>query len=527
MSIDRRKKIGNFSELFRAWKRCNSCESEQTFSAKSKTETQQSQRQPQPHTKKVSSLLISEKMSLSDANIFHARQILQNFRSKKSTFIDNQRNAIQILCLVSETNEILVHFKRYNDNQHVDGINVDNGVDADATINEKRMSGERKRKHSTSASNWKLIVWFQKNRKSIQDLCFDPNGSQLLVVCYDNTLHIVPILWIIDAEFGLKTTTSQEIENFYWPFRSDEITSFIVPFSGAHDCSNAKTCPNNGPTDDKVVNDERDNGDKYTPLQINEAVLSNSSYHTFYLASNDGNNQPLTPDDASDATSIAEKSPDGCEKSIVPSSNQSTESESKTESKAMSEPCPFPMSVVWWVTSKSEDPNSRQHRAIIGYSDGSICIVALTPNCPFIANTAIEVRSGGVQRMTICRDPILKSVSLLVSIGHQIQSFRIQLTRFFRFRSTQRRENNGNYYSNKTPSATYFPTTCKTVIRRRQINRNRRQPKRRCRRQNPRTVRMSGRLLFPFQMSLPIHKVNKLQMATQTLKSNQKMISFS
>lgn len=340
-------------------------------------------------------------MSLSEANIFQARKILRNFRAKKSTFIDNQRNCVQILCLVGETNEILVHYNYYgelNNNSENDNNKdplCDYGSKAKATSMRSGGGGDgidiKLGEGEAVAANWKLIVWFQKFRKQIQDLCFDSNGSQLLVVCYDNTLHIVPILWIINPECGLKTTTSQEIENFYWPFRSDEITSFIVPFSGPHECSNSKTCPNNA--DASTTNESSaspDNGDdendKYTPTQINEIVLSNNLYQPFYL--NDER--------------IEESNCGG--NGVEPVNETEPNSDGN---------CPYPLSVVWWATTKCDEQN-QQHRALIGYSDGSICVVGLTPNCPFIANTSIDSKSGGVEKMTICRDPIVKSVSLLV-----------------------------------------------------------------------------------------------------------------
>lgn len=362
-------------------------------------------------------------MSLSDANIFQARQLLKNFSTKKSTFIDNHRNCVQVLCLVGDKNEILVRYKYYGEH-NVNKFNKKYAVDDDeqAPMQQQQQSPQSNKDvcNEYGDANWKLIVWFQKVGKIIQDLCFDASGRNLLVVCYDNTLHIVPILWIIDPEFGLKTTTSQEIENFYWPFRSDEITSFIVPFSGPHECSNSKTCPNNTNTALNQRNAHRDNGfteidseaeDKYTPQQINEMASTNSLYQAFYLPSHElqrdtepsSNDQGLQPIDEneSDSISVAEKSPDGCEKNIA-------------DFNASIGTCPYPLSVVWWSTSKF-DEQSHQHRAIIGYSDGSICVVGLAPNCPFIANTSIDSKSGGILKMTICRDTIVKSISLLIT----------------------------------------------------------------------------------------------------------------
>lgn len=408
-------------------------------------------------------------MSLSEANIFHLRQILKDFHTKKSAFVDNHRNCVQILCLVGEENEILVRFRYYGEHNISKLLNkrfsdddepapphlATSTTTAAAAANDIQASSVQFNRDSiasfSNAANWKLIVWFQRAQRPIQDICFDPNGRHLLVVCYDNTLHIVPILWIINPEFGLKTTTSQEIENFYWPFRSDEITSFIIPFSGPHECSNSKTCPNNANTyhrqtvhtpiggsgSDAVATVTESNAivhDKYSPEQINETVLSNNVYQSFYMPASDL--KRISGSSYTDATtamqssgehnsepiSIAEKSPDGCEKrtfdtivdNVADDSNDNANGDGGNagETKAVNV-CPFPMSVVWWSTSRLDEQN-HQHRAIVGYSDGSICVVGLAPNCPFIANTSIESKCGGILQMTICRDTIVKSVSLLV-----------------------------------------------------------------------------------------------------------------
>lgn len=403
-------------------------------------------------------------MSLSEANIFHLRQILKDFHSKKSAFVDNHRNCVQILCLVGEENEILVRFRYYGEHNISKLLNkrfsdddeppLANSTTAAGMANDVQYNRDSIASFS-NAANWKLIVWFQRAQRAIQDICFDPSGRHLLVVCYDNTLHIVPILWIINPEFGLKTTTSQEIENFYWPFRSDEITSFIIPFSGPHECSNSKTCPNNanayrqtvhtpiggGGGNDAVATANDSNAvvhDKYSPEQINETVLSNNVYQSFYMPASDlkrtsGSSytdattttaMQSSGEHNSEPISIAEKSPDGCEKRTFDATADNATDDCNGDPSGCSgsvnageikaeNVCPFPMSVVWWSTSRIDEHN-HQHRAIVGYSDGSICVVGLAPNCPFIANTSIERKCGGILQMTICRDTIVKSVSLLV-----------------------------------------------------------------------------------------------------------------
>lgn len=350
---------------------------------------------------------------LSEANIFHLRHILANFPTKKSAFVDNHRNCVQILCLVGEDNEILVRFHYYG--EHTTGKLKKRLSEDEEPADGQHPALVRERIDSfSSASNWKLIAWFQKSKRTIQDICFDPSGRHLLVVCYDNTLHILPILWIINLELGLKTTTSQELENFYWPFRSDEIVSFIVPFSGPHECSNSKTCPNKTTpraNHKSHSTNHEDSADKYSPEHINECVLSSNIYQSMYMPSNElkgsGADMQSSDENNSEVISIVEKSPDGSEKEIYEFNHHSAENTVGV--------CPFPLSVVWWCTSRHDEQNN-QHRAIIGYSDGSICVVGLAPNCPFIANTSIESKSGGILQMVICRDTIVKSVSLLVRL---------------------------------------------------------------------------------------------------------------
>lgn len=309
-------------------------------------------------------------MSLSDTRIFQSKQLLKNFNAKKTAFIDNQRSQIQILCLVNETNEILIHYKCY-------------GAKTDSSAPNENFS----------LQNWKLIVWFQESKRIVQDLCFDSVGSQLLVICYDNTLHIIPILWILGANNSLiKTTTSQEIENFYWPFRFDEITSFIVPFSGPHECSNPKTCPNNSnqlndkatvnvqSSDDTQSDSFSENAkDKYTPAKINETVLASSLYKKFYVPqnagkasdANDKEKDKKSLDNLSDSANFSRVNSTGGERD---GSAEGCDNTSDNVEDRKFDTCPFPLSVVWWTTTKN-DVQQQQHRAIIGYSDGTICVV--------------------------------------------------------------------------------------------------------------------------------------------------------
>lgn len=290
-------------------------------------------------------------MSLSEAKIFHAKQILKNFNAKKSAFVDNQTNKIQILCLVNNNDEILIHYTYYDV----------------ASYQDHATTGNR------SSINWKLIVWFHNNGKLIQDLCFDSGGTQLLVACYDNTLHIVPILWILNPN------AQKNDGNGPWPFRHDEITSFVVPFSGPHECPNPRTCPNNNKNIKKratgTTNGENRSNElnlmyddvpenfeeKYSPEQENKEVLSESSHQT--------DTSPVE-----EHMSNIEMSSDGdSDIGILSDPNDRNEHQN----------CPYPTAAVWWTIATRRDPvqNLRENRVIIGYSDGSICVVCKLCSC--------------------------------------------------------------------------------------------------------------------------------------------------
>lgn len=92
-------------------------------------------------------------LSLNNVDIFQLKAIIQNFHSKKSAFSDNLQR--QILCLVAESNLIALRSISKN---------TDNNC----------KKGE---------ITFKVINWFKNSSKSIQDICFDPSGSLLMVLC--------------------------------------------------------------------------------------------------------------------------------------------------------------------------------------------------------------------------------------------------------------------------------------------------------------------------------------------------------
>ncbi|XP_055379185.1 uncharacterized protein LOC129610598 [Condylostylus longicornis] len=248
---------------------------------------------------------MGEMDSLKALKILDLKTFMTNISCKLSAITYVHPPDKQILCVVTIENDIVLHL---------------------STIDE--------------TEDLKRICWFQKNSKIVQDICFDPAGTKLLVLCLDNSLHIVPALKIF-----------QEDNDKY--FMDHKIISFIIPFTGPHLCPCPQKCPN---------------------LEI-DLVVENCSTTDF----EENGDSMKTSTDLSSSISV----------------------------------CPQPTSTVWWQTI------DLKNRAIIGYSDGSICFVELAPNCPFIASTAID--KGAVEKLTICRDNTMQNVSLLINSSQSEQ----------------------------------------------------------------------------------------------------------
>lgn len=88
--------------------------------------------------------------SLAGLNLFELKALVKNFRIKKSAFIEDL-TAKQILCLVGESNELL--FRCSYKGEDPPRVNI------------------------------KIVSWFKNANKNIQDVCFDPSGAMLLVLC--------------------------------------------------------------------------------------------------------------------------------------------------------------------------------------------------------------------------------------------------------------------------------------------------------------------------------------------------------
>ncbi|GAB0090587.1 uncharacterized protein DMENIID0001_053250 [Sergentomyia squamirostris] len=291
-----------------------------------------------------------------DVTFFELKSLMTHFDAKLSTSTDI--SSFQILAFVDRSNEILF---RYSKNPK---------DDRDVVL--------------------KLLTWFNERGKEVQDVCFDAAGKWLLVLCDDNTLHVIPALAIVDHNHLSASNYSNE-----------QITSYIIPFVGPHECPNPRTCPNNfykppsaeletslrsiGGTEtdsEKLTLDEL-----YSKQRIDKllATYSVSSTYSDAMASNPEENTPSPAELKQDSTKEA----------------------------STSSPCPFPTAVVWWHTGKGKN------RAIIGYSDGSIFIVSLTPNCPLIAYTSIPGCCIG--KLRICNDACGDTTTLLIHTTQKTQ----------------------------------------------------------------------------------------------------------
>lgn len=299
--------------------------------------------------------------SLQDESIFTLKRIIKRFNTKLSAVTEYNKRE-QVLCLIDRNNEILLRL-----------INEDGFV-----------------KH-------KLISWFQDFNRIIQDVCFDPTGVSLLILCYDNTLHVLQLESIFDE--------SQ---------KDGEIVSYVVPFVGPHECPNPQTCPNNLSVYSTGSNSrerpkppaKNSSPDICSTNKIDEFMASNLHYSTFY-------GKQSQPQDQQEITEENEKIILENNKNSMTSSSLGTFKSFSLSQDSSTFPCPYPTCVLWWYTLNCEN------RAIVGYSDGTICFVGLTPNCPFIANTSVE--KGAIERLTICKDSSMEIISLMINTSIQEQ----------------------------------------------------------------------------------------------------------
>lgn len=212
----------------------------------------------------------------------------------------------------------------------------------------------------------------------IQDVAFDPSATWLLVLCLDNTLHIVPALGICDKSIPFKCIFS------------NEITSFIVPFIGPHECPNSQKCPNQVlETQSDLLkrsgarrafnhrlHDTDGRKDNFSTSKVNELITSNAVYNTFYCDQKPNTNSEsmsasssFHKDSLADGTNKASSaSSTPCESTPMSLSSYAMEASTASSDSTISS-CPFPTAVIWWKTHLGEN------RAILGYSDGCVVVV--------------------------------------------------------------------------------------------------------------------------------------------------------
>lgn len=170
-------------------------------------------------------------------------------------------------------------------------------------------------------------------------------------------------------------------------FSPNEITSLIVPFIGAHECRDSKTCPNqmfdNACSDANLMKrtkryqfDVKKN--RFSANKINE-LCSSSAYNNIYCEEKPQNSASISASSSFQRDSSIEieklgttsTSSTPCE-SQLSNMTHSGLMESSTLSSDSTLSCPIPTAIIWWRTTHSEH---NQNRAIIGYSDGNLTCV--------------------------------------------------------------------------------------------------------------------------------------------------------
>lgn len=319
--------------------------------------------------------------AIKENGIFYLQKLIKNVEVKHSTATP-LRNEYQMLCLVLKNDDLLLRY-------------VSGG------------SGE---------TILKTIKYFENRR--IQDVCFDDTGTWLLVLCYDNTIHVVPALYICDKSAKFKLI-----------FSGSEISSYTVPFSPPHECPNPQSCPNQydfGMMGGQEYDFERfstrtvlpssavaaGTGGRVGNSKVNEAIAANSLYNQFYCETGPPSSTAASQGSTGGESFDAASNNNNAENSLsINQSNSkgSTPIDSQILSSSMESSCicPYPKSCIWWQTSNGDQ------RAIIGYSEGTICIVRLTINCPFIGTCSVE--RGNIEQLIICRDNNLGTVTLMIN----------------------------------------------------------------------------------------------------------------
>lgn len=251
---------------------------------------------------------------------------------------------------------------------------------------------------------------------------------------YDNTLHVIPVLNILDK--------SIPYDNGLFP--SNEVSSFSIPFTLPHQCyhqscsslnNNVLETPtfnqNGTLTSDfdrlaKRFNDPNTPSSFYSTTKINEFLTTNNMYNKFYC--DPGVNNEIQKSNGDDEEELQMGSRITLSKASTPvdqtvgqeTSCRSSMIDSTTGSSSiMQNSCPYPTCITWWETL------SNDNRAILGYSDGSLCVVGLTEKCPLIGYTYVE--RGGVEKLLICRDNNMDTITLMINTTPHREQWKLLL----------------------------------------------------------------------------------------------------
>lgn len=113
---------------------------------------------------------------LSDKAIFQLRPLLKNFATKKSAFVHQDRTGRNILCLVDDSNRICLH-------SCTDYGSTTTKAEGSSGGGNGTDDGKKNAELARKQVLLRTVSWFQTSRKQVQDMCFDPSGTMLLVLC--------------------------------------------------------------------------------------------------------------------------------------------------------------------------------------------------------------------------------------------------------------------------------------------------------------------------------------------------------
>lgn len=113
---------------------------------------------------------------LSDKAIFELRPIVRNCATKKSAFV-RDRDGRNVLCLVDDNNRIILHATLDY------GAVVSRTKSSEGSGEQQEEDEQESRGRGRGGVQLRTVSCFETDRKRVQDMCFDPSGTMLLVLC--------------------------------------------------------------------------------------------------------------------------------------------------------------------------------------------------------------------------------------------------------------------------------------------------------------------------------------------------------